>query len=93
MLTPLHKTQEERGNKNDHGINGNQRKHFISNMHPVRTLDMTDSNLIKHAYKTRVKNLENSIGGFVVNIVFKKDMNSFIKTYTVDYFLSNNNKA
>jgi all-trans-retinol 13,14-reductase len=48
-------------------------KQFISNMHPVRTLDMIDSNLIKHAYKTRVRNLENSIGGFVVNIVFKKD--------------------
>jgi all-trans-retinol 13,14-reductase len=48
-------------------------KHFISNMHPVRTLDMTDSNLIKQAYKSRIKGLENSIGGFVVNIVFKKD--------------------
>jgi all-trans-retinol 13,14-reductase len=48
-------------------------KHFISNMHPVRTLDMTDSDLIKQAYKSRIKGLENSIGGFVVNIVFKKD--------------------
>jgi len=48
-------------------------KHFISNMHPVRTLDMIESNLIKHAYKTRVKNLENTIGGFIINIVFKKD--------------------
>jgi all-trans-retinol 13,14-reductase len=54
-------------------------KHFISNMHPVRTLDMIDSNLIKHAYKTRVKNLENSIGGFVVNIVFKKEAYKYIK--------------
>jgi all-trans-retinol 13,14-reductase len=54
-------------------------KHFISNMHPARTLDMIDSNLIKHAYKTRVKNLENSIGGFVVNIVFKKDSYKYIK--------------
>lgn len=48
-------------------------KHFISNMHPVRTLDMIDSDLIKHAYKTRVKNLENTIGGFIINIVFKKN--------------------
>jgi all-trans-retinol 13,14-reductase len=54
-------------------------KTFISNMHPVRTLDMTDSSLIKHAYKTRVKNLENTIGGFVVNIVFKKDSYPYIK--------------
>ena len=54
-------------------------KYFISNMHPVRTLDMTESNLIKQAYKHRVKSLENSIGGFVVNIVFEKDAFPYIK--------------
>lgn len=54
-------------------------KQFISNMHPVRTLDMINSNLIKHAYKTRVKNLENTIGGFIINIVFKKDSYKYIK--------------
>ncbi len=54
-------------------------KHFISNMHPVRTLDMIESNLIKQAYKHRVKSLENSIGGFVVNVVFKKDSFRYIK--------------
>lgn len=48
-------------------------KHFISNMHPVATLEMTETDLIKSAYRSRVKNLENSIGGFVVNIVLKKD--------------------
>ena len=54
-------------------------KNFISNMHPVRTLEMTESNLIKHAYKSRVKSLENSIGGFVVNIVFEKDAYPYLK--------------
>ncbi len=54
-------------------------KHFISNMHPVRTLDMTESNLIKHAYKNRIKNLENTIGGFIINIVFKKDSFKYVK--------------
>jgi len=54
-------------------------KHFISNMHPVRTLDMIESNLIKHAYKNRIKNLENTIGGFIINIVFKKDSYKYIK--------------
>ena len=53
--------------------------YFISNMHPVRTLEMTDSSLIKNAYKNRIKNLENSIGGFVLNIVFKKDSYPYIK--------------
>lgn len=54
-------------------------KHFISNMHPVRTLEMTDSNLIKAAYKHRVKSLENSIGGFVVNIVLEKERFPYLK--------------
>ena len=54
-------------------------KNFISNMHPVRTLEMTETSLIKNAYKNRVKSLENSIGGFVVNIVFKKDSYKYIK--------------
>lgn len=54
-------------------------KIFISNMHPARTLEMTETDLIKSAYRNRVKNLENSIGGFVVNIVFKKDTVKYVK--------------
>jgi all-trans-retinol 13,14-reductase len=54
-------------------------KNFISNMHPVQTLNMTESNLIKNAYKHRIKNLENSIGGFVLNIVFEKEAYPYIK--------------
>ena len=54
-------------------------KNFISNMHPQRTLEMTESNLIKHAYKSRIKGLENSIGGFIINIVFKKNAFPYIK--------------
>ncbi len=54
-------------------------KNFISNMHPQRTLEMTESNLIKQAYKHRIKSLENSIGGFVVNIVFEKEAYPYIK--------------
>ena len=48
-------------------------KNFISNMHPVRTMGMTDTPLIKQVYKSRIKSLENSIGGFIINIVFRKD--------------------
>ncbi len=55
-------------------------KHFISNMHPVRTLEMTETDLIKNAYRSRVKALENSIGGFVVNIVLKKDSYKYLKS-------------
>ena len=54
-------------------------KYFISNMHPVRTLEMTETNLIKNAYRNRIRNLENSIGGFVINIVFKKGSFKYLK--------------
>lgn len=56
-----------------------QGKNFISNMHPVRTMDMLETNIIKNAYKQRIRSLENSIGGFVVNIVFKKDSYKYQK--------------
>ena len=54
-------------------------KFFISNMHPVRTLEITETNLIKNAYRTRIKNLENSIGAFTINIVFKKESFKYLK--------------
>ena len=47
--------------------------YFISNVHPVKTLEMIDSDLIKKAYRTRIKGLENSISTFYLNIVLKKD--------------------
>jgi len=56
-----------------------QGKYFISNMHPVRTLEMTETPLIKNVYRNRVKHLENSIGGFVINIVFKKRSFKYLK--------------
>lgn len=46
---------------------------FISNMHPVRTLEMTATDLIKPAYRSRVKELENTVASFIVNIVFRKN--------------------
>ena len=38
-----------------------------------------ETDLIKNAYKNRIKSLENSPGGFVVNIVFKKESFKYIK--------------
>jgi len=55
-------------------------KHFISNMHPARTMEMTDSHLIKNAYRNRIKNLKNTIGGFVINIVLKKNALKYISS-------------
>jgi len=47
--------------------------HFISNMHPVTTLEMTDSPLIKKVYRNRLKGLENSVSAFCLHVVLKKD--------------------
>jgi all-trans-retinol 13,14-reductase len=53
--------------------------YFISNMHPARTLEMTETSLIKNAYRNRIKNLENSIGAFTINIVLKKESFKYLK--------------
>ncbi|HTD40580.1 MAG TPA: NAD(P)/FAD-dependent oxidoreductase [Mucilaginibacter sp.] len=54
-------------------------RYFISNMHPVQTLEMTDTPLIKNAYRNRLKSLENSVSAFTINIVFKKDSFKYIR--------------
>lgn len=45
----------------------------ISNIHPTKTIELTDSERIKPAYRKRVNALENSIGSFMVNVVLKKN--------------------
>jgi all-trans-retinol 13,14-reductase len=61
-------------------------KEFISNMHPVKTLEMTHSDQIRMAYRKRLSSLENSISSFTLNIVFKK--NSF-KYFKYNYYVHN----
>jgi all-trans-retinol 13,14-reductase len=46
-------------------------KLFISNLHPAKTLEMTESDRIKKAFRTRINSLENSISVFYVNVVLK----------------------
>jgi all-trans-retinol 13,14-reductase len=54
-------------------------KTFISNMHPVKTLEITESDLIKTIYRKRLKSLENSVSSFTINIVFKKNSFKYFK--------------
>jgi len=54
-------------------------RYFISNMHPVKTLEITDTHLIKNAYRNRLKGLENSVSSFTLNIVFKENAFKYIK--------------
>jgi all-trans-retinol 13,14-reductase len=46
---------------------------FISNVHPVKTLEMTDSEQIKKPFRNRIKNLANSISVFYINVVMKEN--------------------
>lgn len=48
-------------------------KNFISNIHPRQTLRCIDSGFVKKVYRNRINGLENTIGIFILNLVFKKD--------------------
>lgn len=49
-------------------------KHFISNIHPSRTLDMLDkTRAIKKAYISRIKSRPNTFGIFTTYLLLKKD--------------------
>jgi len=55
--------------------NGNtvKGKYFISNLHPSQTMEITESDMLRSAYRSRLQNLDNSIGTFLMNVVLKKD--------------------
>ena len=44
---------------------------FISNVNPMRTLEMTDTEMIRKAYRSRIQTLENSISVFVLYATMK----------------------
>jgi all-trans-retinol 13,14-reductase len=48
---------------------------FISNVTPTKTIEMTESNMFKNAFRSRLKSLESTISTFYANVVMKK--NSF----------------
>ncbi len=58
-------------------------KHFISNLHPAKTIELTETNMFKQVYKTRIHDLKDTISCFIVNIVLKKD--SF-KYHSCNYY-------
>ena len=60
-------------------------KLFISNIHPAQTLEMTESTLLKKAFRRRVKSLENSISVFYANVVMKKNTFKHLN-YNYHYF-------
>ncbi len=62
---------------------------FISNAHPVKTMEMTDSDRIKKAFRTRIKMLENSISVFYLNVVMKERSMEYIN-HNYYYFAVDN---
>ncbi|CAL1520049.1 NAD(P)/FAD-dependent oxidoreductase [Chitinophaga sp. MM2321] len=69
------KSIQGQGDRVDHIVleNGEQvfADHFISNLHPAQTTAMTESDMLRGAYRSRMRQLENSIGAFVLNVVLK----------------------
>ncbi|RYY30791.1 MAG: NAD(P)/FAD-dependent oxidoreductase [Chitinophagaceae bacterium] len=44
---------------------------FVSNIHPAKTLEMTASSQIRNSFRNRIKQLENSVSSFTVDIILK----------------------
>ena len=47
---------------------------FISGTHPMRTLEMIDSKLIRPAFRNRVNAMPQTVGGFSIYLEFKENM-------------------
>lgn len=50
---------------------------FISNLHPAKTLSMTESELIRPIYRKRIESIENTISMFVLYAVLKPNTVKF----------------
>jgi all-trans-retinol 13,14-reductase len=46
-------------------------KYYISNLHPAQTMAITHSDTLRGAYRSRMQNLHNSTGAFVLNVALK----------------------
>ena len=55
-----------------------------------KTLEITNTEIIRNAYRNRLKNLENSVSSFTLNIVFKKDCFKYFKT---NYYVHNEGRV
>lgn len=60
-------------------------KNFISNMHPAALMDMLDTDLIRKAYRKRIKSLENTTSAFILNIILKEDCVEY-RNYNIYYY-------
>ena len=59
--------------------------YFISNVHPMRMIEMLETNLIRKSYRDRIMSLNNSISNFTVYIHFKKDKLPYLNSNLFHY--------
>ncbi|MFT3945554.1 MAG: hypothetical protein QM763_01160 [Agriterribacter sp.] len=52
---------------------------FVSNIHPAKTMEMTETPLIKNIYRKRLSSLPHTISSFLVHIALKKNSFPYIK--------------
>ena len=52
---------------------------FISNIHPAKTMELTETSLIKSIYRKRLSHLPHTISSFLVHIALKKNSFPYIK--------------
>lgn len=52
---------------------------YVSNVHPAKTLDMLETDIIRKAYRKRLSTLTNTASSFLVHVVFKKNSFPYVK--------------
>jgi len=64
-------------------------KNFISDIHPVKTLELLDTGLTRKSYRSRINSLENTIPFFSIYIVFKENTFEYLN-YNIYHYNENN---
>lgn len=54
-------------------------KYFISNLHPKQTLEITETSLLKTAYRNRIARLADTVSSFSLNAVLKPARIPYVK--------------
>ena len=53
---------------------------FVSNVHPLKTLEITETNMFKNAYRSRLKSLDSTVSVFYANVVLKKNTFKYLNS-------------
>ncbi|MDR0687135.1 MAG: NAD(P)/FAD-dependent oxidoreductase [Prevotellaceae bacterium] len=59
--------------------------YFISNIHPMRTVELLDTHLIRKSYRQRIACLQNTVSNFTVYIHFKKNTTPYLNSNLYHY--------